>query len=290
MHAPAINPPEYRAKQRQLWDSLAPGWEKWWPIQEQRLQQVSDCLLELAEIRPGYRVLDIGTGIGEPALSAGLRVGPKGHVVATDLAPQMLAIARTRAAALGLQNLEFREIATEALDFPEGNFDAILARFSLMFLTDIDAALGKILRMLAPPGKFACSVWDAAWKVPIFSLAFNLGKKMFPRPSETAGKPMEVSLSAESLEKALTQAGFSRIQAEGLECVMEFASAEELIQFLGEVNAPLNELLADQPAELQTAFWQELTEAAGQFAGADGSVKVPTKAICMAGQRKALTL
>jgi enediyne biosynthesis protein CalE5 len=78
----------------------------------------------------------------------------------------MLAIARRRAAALKLENLEFEEMAAETLDFPENSFDTILARFSLMFLADVEATLGKILRMLVPNGKFACSVWDAAWKVP----------------------------------------------------------------------------------------------------------------------------
>jgi ubiquinone/menaquinone biosynthesis C-methylase UbiE len=286
MQAKSINPAHYRAKQRQLWDSLAAGWEKWWEIQERGLQQVSDRLVDLAEIRPGYRVLDIGTGVGEPALTASRRVGTKGLVVATDLSPQMLAVARRRAATLGLKNLEFREMAAEALDFPPNSFDAILARFSLMFLSDIAAALAKILGMLAPHGKFAASVWEASWKVPIISLTFDLARKILRLPEEAPGTPMAFSLADGILEKALIQAGFVKIHVEVLEGAMEFASVAALTHFLADVNAPLVDLLADRTAALQAEYWQALAKAAGQYAREDGSINIPAKSICVVGQRK----
>ena len=130
MSTQAFDPIQYKAGQRQLWDTVAPGWKKWWTTQEQAAQPVSDRLVALAEIRPGQRVLDVGTGIGEPALTAAHRVGTAGHVVATDQAPQMLAIAQERALVLGVQNVEFRDMDAEALDFPDGSFDAILSRFA----------------------------------------------------------------------------------------------------------------------------------------------------------------
>jgi ubiquinone/menaquinone biosynthesis C-methylase UbiE len=62
-------------------------------------------LVDLAEIKPGSRVLDIATGIGEPALTAANQVGNSGHVLATDISPQMLSFAKQRAVSLGLQNV-----------------------------------------------------------------------------------------------------------------------------------------------------------------------------------------
>jgi ubiquinone/menaquinone biosynthesis C-methylase UbiE len=285
MNKQAINLSHDKAKQQQLWNHLATGWEKWWPVQERGLQHISDCLLDLAKIRPGDRVLDIGTGIGEPALNASLRVGSEGYVVATDLAPQMLAIARKRAAALGLKNLEFREMDTEALDFPDSSFDAILSRFSLMFLSDVDATLAKILRMLVAHGKFASSVWDAARKVPIINLAFDLAKGMFGQPSKTAGTTMVFSLAEGILEKALAQAGFSNIQTKVLEGSLEFASVGALTQFLGEVNVSLIGTLAQQPAERQAEYWQMLAQEVQKFARPDGSINFTHRAICVVGQR-----
>jgi ubiquinone/menaquinone biosynthesis C-methylase UbiE len=65
-----FDPDKFKANQRQSWDSAASGWQKWWKTFEKGAQQVSDRLIELAAIRPGHRVLDIATGIGEPAISA----------------------------------------------------------------------------------------------------------------------------------------------------------------------------------------------------------------------------
>jgi ubiquinone/menaquinone biosynthesis C-methylase UbiE len=100
-----FNPEEFKISQRQSWDSVAAGWQKWWKTIENGAQKVSDKLVELAEIRAGQRILDIATGIGEPAITAGKIVGQKGHVTATDLSSEMLAIGEERARSLGLQDI-----------------------------------------------------------------------------------------------------------------------------------------------------------------------------------------
>lgn len=61
---------QYEKSQRQGWDSVAEGWEKWWKTFEHDSQKVNDRLVELAEVEEGNRVLDIATGIGEPAITA----------------------------------------------------------------------------------------------------------------------------------------------------------------------------------------------------------------------------
>jgi ubiquinone/menaquinone biosynthesis C-methylase UbiE len=65
--------------QRQQWASVAAGWKKWWRSIERGGQYVSKRMLELAEIKPGQRVLDIATGIGEPALPW-CQISPKLHI------------------------------------------------------------------------------------------------------------------------------------------------------------------------------------------------------------------
>ncbi len=96
---------------------VAEGWQKWWKTFEQDAQKVNERLVELAEIKQGDKVLDIATGIGEPAITAARKVGIKGHVLATDISPQMLKIAKQRAVSFGLQNIiEFKEIDAERID------------------------------------------------------------------------------------------------------------------------------------------------------------------------------
>jgi cyclopropane fatty-acyl-phospholipid synthase-like methyltransferase len=61
---PAFSPDEFKAQQRQMWDNAAAGWQDWWETIERAAQKVSDKIVQLAEIQPGDRVLDIATGIG----------------------------------------------------------------------------------------------------------------------------------------------------------------------------------------------------------------------------------
>ena len=147
----AFNSEDFKAQQRQMWDNAAAGWQAWWPTFERGAQKVSDKIVELAEIEPSDWVLDIATGIGEPAVTAARKVMPDGRVVATDISPQMLAIAKTRAKSLGLDSvIEFREIDSEKLDLPETSsstttskkFDAVLSRCGLIFFSKSARSLG----------------------------------------------------------------------------------------------------------------------------------------------------
>jgi ubiquinone/menaquinone biosynthesis C-methylase UbiE len=110
----AFNPEDFKAQQRQVWRNAAAGWQAWWPTLERGAQKVGDKIVDLFQIKSGDKVLDIATGIGEPAITAARKVMPNGIVVATDTSPQMLTIAKTRAKSLGLDAImEFREKAMQ---------------------------------------------------------------------------------------------------------------------------------------------------------------------------------
>src|SRR5215210_8652530 len=112
--------------QRQGWNSVADGWQKWWKITDTATEKVSRRLIELAEIKRGSTVIDIATGIGEPAITAANQVGNSGHVLATDISPQMLSLAKQRAVSLGLQDvIKFKEGDVETIDLPSSTFDAV---------------------------------------------------------------------------------------------------------------------------------------------------------------------
>lgn len=86
-------------------------------------------MMELAHVAPGRRVLDVATGIGEPAMTAVRRVGPSGSVTAIEQAPQMLAVARERMQAAGIWNVEFVEGDAEVVALPPDSFDAVVCRW-----------------------------------------------------------------------------------------------------------------------------------------------------------------
>jgi ubiquinone/menaquinone biosynthesis C-methylase UbiE len=116
-------------------------------------------MIDLAAIGPGQRVLDVATGVGEPALSAARRSGPTARVDAIDSSAAMLDLARARAAELNLENVMFREMAAENLAYPEASFDAVLCRWGLMFLENLQETLAGFRRILVPGGRLVAVVW-----------------------------------------------------------------------------------------------------------------------------------
>jgi ubiquinone/menaquinone biosynthesis C-methylase UbiE len=140
-----IDPAQFKQGQRESWDSVASEWQKWWKTIERGAEKVSRRLIELAEIKPGSRIVDIATGIGEPALTAANQLGKSGHILATDISPQMLSIAKQRAISLGLQDvIEFKEGDIEIVDLSPSTFNAVLCRWGLMFLPDLKTGLSNI--------------------------------------------------------------------------------------------------------------------------------------------------
>jgi enediyne biosynthesis protein CalE5 len=152
-----FDPDKFKANQRQSWNSVANGWQKWWITFENGAQQVSDRLIDLAGIRPGHRVLDIATGIGEPATSAAKIVCKDEHVTATEISTDMLAVAEKRARSLGLHDImDFKQSDAENLELGTNQeFDAILCRWGLMFLSNRDKPLSNIMRLLISRGMLA---------------------------------------------------------------------------------------------------------------------------------------
>ena len=226
----AFNSEDFKAQQRQMWNNAAAGWQTWWETIERGAQKVSDKIVELAEIKPGDKVLDIATGIGEPAVTAARKVMPDGKVVATDISPQMLAIAKTRAKSLGLDGIiEFRESDGEKLDLlePRARFDAILSRWGLMFFPNLPAALVRIKQMLVTDGRLSAAVRSAPSKVPLVDLAFATVRKQINAPSPPPEAPGPFALAdVDTLRQSFSQAGFKDIKIDTFQITFEFDTPE----------------------------------------------------------------
>ncbi|MDQ3966887.1 MAG: methyltransferase domain-containing protein [Thermoproteota archaeon] len=283
------NSEDFKAQQRQMWDNAAAGWQNWWETIEHGAQKVSDKLVELAEIKPGDKVLDIATGIGEPAVTAAKKVMPNGKVVAIDISPQMLAIAKTRAKSLGLDSvMEFRESDGEKLDLPDSSvakFDAILSRWGLMFFPNLPGALVRIRDMLATNGRLSTAVWSAPSKVPLLSLAFATVRKQInaPAPPPTAPGPFALA-DIEALKQTLSQAGFKDIKTDIFQITFEFESPESYTRMHQQVTAPIHAMLAQHSEEVKKQAWNSITEEVLQYADSHGRVNLNNEVICIVGK------
>lgn len=108
-----------------------------------------------AGLRPGEIVLDVGCGAGIDALIAAMRVAPDGRVVAIDMTPTMLDRARCHAAAMKIENVEWREAFMEALPLPDAVFDVVVCNGVLNLSTRKSRALAEMRRVLRPGGRLA---------------------------------------------------------------------------------------------------------------------------------------
>ena len=282
----AYDPTTYKNNQRRDWDAAAAGWKKWWEWFELRAQHVSHRLIEMGSVQPGHRVLDVATGIGEPAVTAARRVGLEGRVIATDQAPGMLEIAEERRATLGLENLEFKRMDAEVLDFPDENFDTVLCRWGLMFLPDLPNTLNQIRRVLRPGGRFATSIWGVPEKTPGISMAMGVIKKMIRPPAPPEDAPSMFKLSPPGvLEKAFMQAGFSNVLAESHQVDFAFESVDEYIRFLKDVAVVITVMLANETTDRQAEVWQVITSGVGAFTDGNGAVSMPSETILVVGKK-----
>jgi len=121
------------------------------------------------KLQDGAKVLDVGCGTGASALPAAQAVGKNGFVVGVDLASRLLEQARTKALAAGLDNVEFRQADMTALEYSDGNFDAVVSVFSIFFVPDMESLVRELWRMVRPGGKLAVTTWGPRIFEPAYS-------------------------------------------------------------------------------------------------------------------------
>ncbi|MEX0801456.1 MAG: class I SAM-dependent methyltransferase [Dehalococcoidia bacterium] len=269
-----IDPQAIKDTARTQWGRAAEGWRKHDDRFRQVTAPVTDRLLELANVGPAKRVLDIACGTGEPALPAARIVGPQGFVLATDIAPEMLEVAREKAAAEGVANVEFRLVDGEELDVEAESFDAVTCRCGIMFMPAPLKCLRQAWAALRPGGRVAVAVWGSAERSPFHTVPRDALRPFLDSPPPDPTLPGGVlSFSDErKLTSTLSEAGFVDVRVEGLELLMsEFESGEEYWRFQGEMSGPLKDQVSKLSPEARQAAALAIATAAG---GGDPKGKV----------------
>src|SRR4051794_2540931 len=149
---------EIRDGQRVTWAGLSAGWEKWDTIIMDQLGPVGAAMIERLGVAVDQQHLDVASGTGEPGLTIA-RLSPRGRVVLTDLAEEMLDVAARRAAAQSIDNIETVAASADDLPFPDAAFDSVSVRFGYMFFPDMAKATAEFARVLRPGGRLCSSVW-----------------------------------------------------------------------------------------------------------------------------------
>lgn len=150
-----------------------------------RFVGVVEGCVKRAELQPGERVLDLGTGTGAVAGRAAGIVGPTGAVSAVDISPDMLVLACRRLAELA--NVEVVEGRAEEIPAEDDAFDVVLASLSLMYAIDREAAARECARVLRAGGRFVAAVWGGPDVADIVRFQQTAGSFSPPPPVPGVG-------------------------------------------------------------------------------------------------------
>ena len=273
MTSTSFDPAGYKRSTRDQWQAAAAAWRRWQPVIDDWLREGTDLMLDMAEVRPGARVLDVAAGAGGQTFAAARRVGTQGEVLATDLSDNLVQFLEQDAAAAGLPQVRAAVMDGEDLRVPAGRFDAVICRLGLIYFPDRAAALGGMRAALRPGGRLGAMVYSTPEANGFFSVPVSIIRRAAQLPPPLPGQPGPFSLGAPGvLSQALEDTGFVDVDVRALSAPLRLASGTECVRFERESFGALHQMLAGLTADAEAAVWQEITDAFGQFEGPDGFV------------------
>jgi ubiquinone/menaquinone biosynthesis C-methylase UbiE len=210
-------------------------------------------LLEAACLAPGQYVLDVATGTGAAAQAAAAIVGPSGSVVAGDISPAMLEVARCKLRAVPVA---FEVLDAQALPYPEGRFDAVICQLGLMFFSDPARALAEFHRVLRVGGRVAVSVTTIAERTLYFRVWPAIARHV---PARSAALDRYFAVSDPGrLHALLVAAGFRDVEVDS-ECrEFRFSSFDNYFGGVEEGATWLGREYMRLPAEVRRAVREEV--------------------------------
>jgi ubiquinone/menaquinone biosynthesis C-methylase UbiE len=254
-----FDPVHYKSTTREQWQTAAEAWHNWHPTLNTWLGPATNLMLEMANVNEGFRILDVAAGAGEQSITAAKRVGPKGYVLATDLAPNILEYALLLASENGLNNIDIKEMDGENLTVPDNSFDTVISRVGLIFFPDQQKALKEMMRVVKPGGYVAAIVYSTVDRNKFFSTPVSIIRKRAQLPPPLAGQPGPFSLGGNGvLEDAFNQAGFINVRSEFVDAPVIMPTAKDCVRFEYESFAALHQMLGGLSEDEKAAAWKEI--------------------------------
>jgi SAM-dependent methyltransferase len=276
----AADPDTQRADQRTAWENAAGGWGRQADQMRQLGMPVSMWMIEHLGLQPGQRVLELAAGPGDTGFLAAEVIQPGGTLISSDGAEAMVEVARERAQALGLGNVEFRQLELEWIDLPTASVDAILCRWGLMLTVDRAAAVQEMRRVLKPGGHLALAVWDEpahnVWATAPNIALIELGAAEPPDPDA----PGMFTLAAPGvLEELLEAAGFTDVLVESVEIERTYTDLDEYLGELFDLSQSFKRGLDGLSVAQRSDVRRRIAELLTPFTSEDGSLRMPGRSL-----------
>jgi SAM-dependent methyltransferase len=273
---PPPDPDQQRATSREAWEQAAAGWGRLADRVRDWAIELSATMVDALALQPGQRVLELAAGPGDTGFMAAELVAPGGTLICSDGAEAMLEVARQRAAAQGIANVEFRLLDLEWIDLPTADVDAVLCRWGIMLVVDPEAAAHEIRRVLKPGGRAALAVWDAPARNPWTTVAadalIELGLAEPPDPDE----PGMFTLAGDGvLRELLESAGLVDVKVRAITLERR---ADGVDQYLAEtlaMSSRFRSVYRELDLETQLEVRRRIARDVRPFAAADGSLALP---------------
>lgn len=258
---------------RNTWEGAAPGWAKWEHAFATSFSQATDALIDMAGIRLGMRVLDIGCGAGSQSIQAAERVGSKGKVVASDISATMLEHVCQNAARAGVENIETLESVAAELPRTLPPFDAAICRMGLMLFPSPPRALEAVRHVLKPGARFAALVFTTPTNNPLLAQPMAILLRHAGKPAPAPGEAGLFALGANGiLENLMKENGFKGVETKTVRIRFALSSARDALHLLQEAAGAYRAVVADLDDEAKCKAWDEVHECLKQFESGRGFV------------------
>jgi SAM-dependent methyltransferase len=271
-----VDPDEHRAAARQTWEGAAGAWGRFADRVREWGMPVSVAMVESLDLQPGQRVLELAAGPGDTGFMAAELVAPGGTLISSDGAEAMLEVARARAAAAGLSNVEFQQLELEWIDLPTASVDAVLVRWGLMLILDPEAAAHEVRRVLSTGGHAAFAVWDVPdrnpWATIPSAAMLELGHSEPPDPDAPG---MFALAPGERLTDVLESAGFTEVDVVAVELVRRYTGVDEFVAETAQVSPSFRAAFTELSAEQQAVVTARIAAGVLPYTAEDGAVALP---------------
>ena len=177
------------------------------------------ALLDAAQIAAGHRVLDVATGTGAAAREAAKVVGPTGEIVAGDISPTMLDVARRNPENTGIT---FEQFDGQNLPYADACFDRVICQLGLAFFVDPARGVAEFRRVLVPGGRTAVIV-NSTPERSLFTRIGSVIGKYVPEKAEQLNRYASIC-TPDRLRALLVGAGFSDVEVHSVTRPFSFES------------------------------------------------------------------
>ncbi len=273
-----------RDQQKETWNKFSGGWEKWEEFTMNFLQPMGDAIIGELDLKANDKVLDAACGTGEPGLTIAAMV-KGGKVTGTDVADQMLGIARAHATARHISNYETRVCDVCELPFDEDSFDKISCRMGFMFFPDMQLASDEMFRVLKPGGKIATAVWSTpdknAWVTNIMGV---LNKSMQVPPPPPGAPGMFRCGTPGFIKDIMEKSGFKNIKEHEINGTVVYKDFDFMWTMMNEVAAPVVSALSKADEAMREKLKNEVRQANEQHT-TDKGIELSYGALIISGSK-----